>query len=117
VLSQRPVDAPARIAAADGTVCKSDRGTLGLMRGVTIKQWHQATFIEKGPKRLAGMSATTKRISAALKVERRVDAYSPVSNTAMNASCGMFTDPMLFIRSLPFFCFSSSFRLRLTSPP
>ena len=38
-------------------------------------------------------------------------------NTSINASCGMFTLPMDFIRFLPSFCFSSSLRLRDTSPP
>ncbi len=38
-------------------------------------------------------------------------------STAMNASCGMFTRPMLFIRFLPSFCFSRSLRLREMSPP
>ncbi len=35
----------------------------------------------------------------------------------MNASCGIWTEPMLFIRFLPSFCFFSSFILRVTSPP
>jgi hypothetical protein len=35
----------------------------------------------------------------------------------MNASCGMLTEPTAFIRFFPSFCFSSSFRLRETSPP
>ena len=37
--------------------------------------------------------------------------------TARNASCGTSTPPTCFIRFLPFFCFSSSFRLREMSPP
>src|SRR6185436_20254605 len=37
--------------------------------------------------------------------------------TARNASCGTSTPPTCFIRFLPFFCFSSSFRLRQMSPP
>ena len=36
---------------------------------------------------------------------------------AMNASCGTSTLPMFFMRFLPAFCFSSSLRLRLMSPP
>ncbi len=35
----------------------------------------------------------------------------------MNASWGMETFPTVFIRFLPSFCFSSSFRLRVISPP
>ena len=38
-------------------------------------------------------------------------------STARNASCGTSTPPTCFIRFLPFFCFSISFRLRVMSPP
>ena len=38
-------------------------------------------------------------------------------NTSINASCGMLTEPNDFIRFLPSFCFSSSLRLRVMSPP
>ena len=45
-------------------------------------------------------------------------APSPSSeSTARNASWGTSTVPMIFMRFLPFFCFSSSLRLRVTSPP
>jgi len=53
-------------------------------------------------------------------VEREVGGQgqdSPGSNTLINASCGISTVPMRFMRSLPFFCFSKSLRLRVTSPP
>ncbi len=40
-----------------------------------------------------------------------------VFSTWMKASCGMLIRPMLFIRFFPSFCFSSSLRLRLMSPP
>ena len=39
------------------------------------------------------------------------------SSTARKASCGTSTTPSCFIRFLPSFCFSSSLRLRLMSPP
>jgi hypothetical protein len=42
---------------------------------------------------------------------------SPRLSTARNASCGTSTEPTCFIRFLPAFCFSSSFRLRVMSPP
>ena len=38
-------------------------------------------------------------------------------SAAMNASCGMSTLPNWRIFFLPSFCFSRSFRLRVTSPP
>ena len=44
-------------------------------------------------------------------------ATSPVDRAAMNASCGTSTRPTIFIRFLPSFCFSSSLRLRVMSPP
>jgi|SRR5271166_1370819 len=41
----------------------------------------------------------------------------PTFSTDKNASCGISTRPTRFIRRLPSFCFSSSLRLRLISPP
>ncbi len=38
-------------------------------------------------------------------------------STARKASCGTSTAPTCFMRFLPFFCFSSSLRLREMSPP
>ena len=38
-------------------------------------------------------------------------------NTARKADCGIITLPTIFMRFLPFFCFSSSLRLRVISPP
>ena len=40
-----------------------------------------------------------------------------VDSAATNASCGTSTRPIVFIRFLPSFCFSSSLRLRVMSPP
>ena len=42
---------------------------------------------------------------------------SLIRRTARNASCGISTAPTIFIRFLPFFCFSRSFFLRVMSPP
>jgi len=42
--------------------------------------------------------------------------YRCFSTRCMNASCGILTRPTCFMRFLPSFCFSSSFRLRVTSP-
>ncbi len=46
-----------------------------------------------------------------------VPQSSPKRNAEMNASWGTSTRPMFFIRFLPSFCFSSSLRLRVMSPP
>ena len=42
---------------------------------------------------------------------------SPRLSTARKASCGTSTPPTCFMRFLPFFCRSSSLRLRVMSPP
>lgn len=66
------------------------------------------------------------RLRRALRWTRRGSCYffpaalpSPESeeSAAMKASCGTSTRPTIFIRFLPSFCFSSSLRLRLMSPP
>ena len=46
----------------------------------------------------------------------RSPPWSAVS-AATKASCGTSTRPMVFIRFLPSFCFSSSFRFLVMSPP
>jgi hypothetical protein len=55
----------------------------------------------------------TGRISSAMAY---LFSWSRLS-TARNASWGTSTAPTCFIRFLPFFCCSSSFRFRLMSPP
>ena len=47
----------------------------------------------------------------------RARHYSSTFRIAMNASWGTSTLPMAFMRFLPAFCFSSSLRLRVMSPP
>jgi len=51
--------------------------------------------------------------------ELRACSYpsSPTLSRARKASCGMSTRPMRFMRFLPSFCFSSSLRFRVMSPP
>ena len=67
-------------------------------------------------------------VAAAVRAERQVDVQVTDAaherfrsesrlSTARNASCGTSTPPTCFIRFLPFFCFSSSLRLRVMSPP
>ena len=69
-------------------------------------------------------------VAAAVRAERQVHVEVaraarheppfwpwPMLSTARNASCGTSTAPTCFIRFLPAFCFSSSLRLRVMSPP
>ena len=46
-----------------------------------------------------------------------VESAESMSSTLKNASAGISTEPIIFMRFLPFFCFSSSLRLREMSPP
>ena len=64
----------------------------------------------------SGARGTTPSSSSSI-VHSTLAHYSPVSSTAMNASCGICTLPTDFMRSLPLRCASSSLRLRVTSPP
>ena len=79
-----------------------------------------------------GLSASAddaRRLAAAFRVldlslhvmleeARRAGAQlSPIFRASMKAACGMSTLPNWRMRFLPSFCFSSSLRLRVTSPP
>ena len=51
------------------------------------------------------------------EVDMDLPGYRSTLSTARNASCGTSTVPICFMRFLPSFCFSSSLRLRVMSPP
>ena len=91
----------------------------------------QAHFTAEGRKEIGDPCQVGDGVEAAVRafpdaerdvdVETRrglVDVHS-VSDfrTARKALCGMVTLPIIFIRFLPFFCFSRSFRFREMSPP
>ena len=72
------------------------------------------------------LTRLTRMSSARLSLKRGLimvchGHFFPVGTSevkaAMKASCGTSTRPMDFMRFLPSFCFSSSLRLRLMSPP
>ncbi len=52
-----------------------------------------------------------------IEITGRDQPSSPIRSAAMNASCGIDTFPYSRIFAFPFFCFSSSLRLRVASPP
>ena len=64
--------------------------------------------------------AVTRIFADLVRVETHRTTHffgSSVDRAAMKASCGTSTEPMAFMRFLPAFCFSSSLRLRVMSPP
>jgi hypothetical protein len=67
-----------------------------------------------GPGRLC---CPTRRAAAGYLFDLGLSPDSSVDSAATKASCGTSTRPMVFIRFLPSFCFSSSLRLRVMSPP
>jgi len=71
-------------------------------------QEQRQTEPDEDPKRRFHVPALTRSAPA---------HASSVRSMARNASCGISTEPTRFIRRLPSFCFSSSFRFRVMSPP
>ena len=80
---------------------------------------HKESMFEMLPK-IVRVSVETNAITDAMGRATaiiRSNYSSPIRSAAINASCGMLTLPYSRIRALPFFCFSSSFFLRVMSPP
>ena len=69
------------------------------------------------PKAADGAGAAQPAAVTAALAARRATYLSPTLRIARNASCGISTLPTAFMRFLPAFCFSSSLRLRVMSPP
>ncbi len=77
----------------------------------------------------SGSAEDARRLAAGLRMlalvlhamlgqaRRAVAQLSPIFSASMKAACGMSTLPNWRMRFLPSFCFSSSLRLRVTSPP
>ncbi len=86
------------------------RSTQGVVRRGRRKAWCGAVVAKRGRGRRG-------RRAHACYFFVLPDPESSLDSTAMNASCGTSTLPTIFIRFLPSFCFSSSFRLREMSPP
>ncbi len=74
--------------------------------------------IEDSLRRAATFWVLALALNGLLEDARRAEAQpSPIFSASMNAACGMSTLPNWRMRFLPSFCFSSSLRLRVTSPP
>ncbi len=72
---------------------------------------HQPTHVPRGQIRHQGGKQHRRDGSHGLLHQ------SSTCKIAKNASCGTSTVPICFMRFLPAFCFSSSLRLRVMSPP
>jgi hypothetical protein len=66
----------------------------------------------------------SNRANDGVPASQRIEGYffdlslaASDDSAATKASCGTSTRPIVFIRFLPSFCFSSSLRLRVMSPP
>jgi len=96
-------------------VCILFEGRDGAGKGGTIKAMTERV----SPRifRVVALPAPTEREKSQMYIQRYVPAQSPDSRIAMNASWGISTLPTRFMRFLPSFCFSSSLRFRLMSPP
>ncbi len=68
---------------------------------------------------LTGRASQERTTMSGIRVcsMRTLYLLRPICRTARKASCGISTWPTCFMRFLPSFCFSSSFFLRLMSPP
>ncbi len=89
-------------------------------RGPFLSQWPSGgQALVRGPLRNRSRSNYTWCDRRGCGYKGRGYCHQSLSDfsTARKALWGMLTDPIIFIRFLPFFCFSSSLRLRLMSPP
>ena len=67
--------------------------------------------------RRTSAGASTPRVGPRRRYFFDLPLSPSLESAATKASCGTSTRPTIFIRFLPSFCFSSSLRLRLMSPP
>src|SRR6266699_5537155 len=79
---------------------------------------HQIHGERRRPGRLGRRNGRCNQAQTSYRRDDRAHEtpYSTWS-TARNASCGISTVPTCFIRFLPSFCFSSTLRFRVISPP
>ena len=124
-------EAAARARAARGTsACRRRGKTVSTSSASTCAlelQLAQQRFDVAAVLAVAADDGDEVAVAAAMRAERNVHVQvadvpahrveSPRLSTARNASCGTSTAPTCFIRFLPAFCFSSSLRLRVMSPP
>ncbi len=111
-------DASGNVVQSADQVALGERIRVQLARGRLGAEVKDKEKDKESGKRLAlrnlFLSRTRRRKQVRISYSSVEDA---TLSTAKNASCGMSTRPTRFMRRLPSFCFSSSLRLRLISPP
>ena len=102
-------------ALRSGSPAASAWGWCGSALGVMVGAWHSILPSASG----SGLGAPGTGATPGLRVSTRprFSQSSPSRRAEMKASWGTSTRPMFFMRFLPSFCFSSSLRLRVMSPP
>ena len=78
---------------------------------------HPASAMLRQEDRFHDVSVAVPAIISTLDRNEQNSQSSSIFSAAMKASCGISTLPNWRIRFLPAFCFSSSFFLRVASPP
>ena len=74
-------------------------------------------FSEAGMMAFAFAALPGQAVCKTVVRKREYPAQASIFSAARNADCGISTLPNCRMRFLPSFCFSSSLRLRVTSPP
>ena len=112
----RAAHARTRLGRATSSPPQFGQTPLHLVARTPAQNVHSNEQMRASP---SGASAAPQRSHVGAHLERHQLFLLPwpMLSTARNASCGTSTAPTCFIRFLPFFCFSSSLRLREMSPP
>ena len=101
---------------SEGGPCGYGRDLQWMRQGCPF---HSASRLSAGTSATSGSYTTGRCTERTLSRSRRYRAgyHASIFSAARNADCGISTLPNWRMRFLPSFCFSSSLRLRVMSPP